>query len=101
LAILRRSGRSARRRTNARNLLRAINAASVRCGLLADGQEKVGLHDLRHSLAGYAFSQKLSAVEVSKLLRHANALVTQTTYAGLAPSAALAAGDKLAAGLGG
>jgi integrase len=83
-----------------RNVLRAINRASERAGLVAEGQEVVGAHDLRHSLAGCAFALGLSPVEVSELLRHANAQVTMTVYAGLTESAVLAAGDKLAAGLG-
>jgi integrase len=83
-----------------RNVLRAINRASERAGLVADGQEVVGAHDLRHSLAGCAFALGLSPVEVSELLRHANPQVTMTVYAGLTETAVLAAGDKLAAGLG-
>lgn len=83
-----------------RNVTRAIQQASRRAGLVCDGQELVGAHDLRHSLAGCAFALGLSPVEVSKMLRHANPQVTMTVYAGLAESAALAAGDKLAAALG-
>jgi integrase len=82
-----------------RNVTRAIGSASRRAGLVKDGQELVGAHDLRHSLAGCAFALSLSPVEVSKMLRHANPQVTMTVYAGLAESAALAAGDKLAAAL--
>ncbi|HEV8460353.1 MAG TPA: tyrosine-type recombinase/integrase, partial [Gaiellaceae bacterium] len=87
-------------RPHRRNVLRAIGSASKRAGLVADGQEVVGAHDLRHSLAGCAFALGLSPVEVSKTLRHANAQVTLTVYAGLAESAALAAGDKLAKAFG-
>jgi integrase len=82
-----------------RNVTRAIQQASRRAGLVSEGQELVGAHDLRHSLAGCAFALGLSPVEVSKMLRHANPQVTMTVYAGLAESAALAAGDKLAAAL--
>ena len=67
-----------------RNALRAVNVASVRAGLVKGGQERVGVHDLRHSLAANAFALGLSPVEVSKLLRHANPQVTLTVYAGLA-----------------
>jgi integrase len=67
-----------------RNALRAINVASVNAGLAPEGTEKVGAHDLRHSLAANAFALGLSPVEVSKLLRHANPQVTLTVYAGLA-----------------
>jgi integrase len=90
-----RTGRSPGRR----DLLTAVNNASVRAGLVKDGEEKVGLHDLGHSLANYAWP-RLSPVEVSKLLRDGNTQVTLTAYAGLDESAVLAAGDKLAAGLG-
>ena len=88
------------KRPHRRNVLRAVNRASERAGLVAEGQEVVGVHDLRHSLAGCAFGLGLSPVEVSKMLRHANAQVTLTVYAGLADSAALAAGDKLAESFG-
>jgi integrase len=77
-----------------------INSASIRAGLVADGQQTVGPHDLRHSLPAYAFSLKLSPVEVARLLRHANPAITLSTYAGMAESVALAVGDKLAAGFG-
>jgi integrase len=83
-----------------RNVTRAIGSASRRAGLVKGGQELVGAHDLRHSLAGCAFALGLSPVEVSKMLRHANPQVTLTVYAGMAEGAALAAGDKLAAVLG-
>jgi integrase len=82
-----------------RNILRAVKSAAERAGLVGDGQEPVGVHDLRHSLAGQAFALSLSPVEVSKMLRHANPQVTMTVYAGLTESAVLAAGDKLAAAL--
>jgi len=82
-------------------VLRAIGCASKCAGLVAEGQEVVGAHDLRHSLAGCAFALGLSPVEVSKMLRHANPQVRLTVYAGLTESATLAAGDKLAQALGG
>jgi integrase len=88
------------KRPHRRNILRAVSSAAERAGLVAEGQEAVGVHDLRHSLAGQAFELRLSPVEVSKMLRHANPQVTMTVYAGMADGAALAAGDKLAAGLG-
>jgi len=79
-----------------RNALRAINVASERAGLVGDGQEHVGCHDLRHSLAANAFALGLSPVEVSKLLRHANPQVTLTVYAGLAGDHVEALSAKLA-----
>jgi integrase len=80
-----------------RNALRAISNASVRAGLVKDGEEKVGCHDLRHSLAANAFALGLSPVEVSKVLRHANPQVTMTVYAGLAEEHVASLGTKLAA----
>ena len=61
-----------------------MNNGSVKAGLVKDGEEEVGLHDLRHSLAAYAFEQKMSPVKIARLLRHANPQVTLTVYAGLA-----------------
>jgi integrase len=90
---------SARGTSCVANVRRAIQQASRRAGLLRDGQELVGAHDLRHSLAGCAFALGLSPVEVSKMLRHANPQVTMTVHAGMAEGATLAAGDKLAAAL--
>jgi integrase len=83
-----------------RNALRAVNVASEHVGLRKDGQERVGCHDLRHSLAANAFALGLSPVEVSKLLRHANPQVTMTVYAGLAGDHVETLSTKLA-GMGG
>ncbi len=70
-----------------RNALRAVNVASKAVGLWSeeDGREPVGLHDLRHSAANYYFSAGWKTRDVSRLLRHANPVVTQTVYGGLAP----------------
>jgi integrase len=70
-----------------RNALRAVNVASKAVGLWSeeDGREPVGLHDLRHSAASFYFKQGLRTREVSRLLRHANAIVTQVAYGGIAP----------------
>jgi integrase len=70
-----------------RNALRAVNVASKAVGLWSeeDGREPVGLHDLRHSAASFYFKQGLRTREVSRLLRHANAVVTQVVYGGIAP----------------
>lgn len=87
------SGRSPSRR----NLLRAVQAAARRAGLVAEGQEQVGLHDLRHSLAANAFGLGLSPAEVARLLRHANPRVTLSVYGGLTSDAVASLGSKLAA----
>jgi integrase len=66
-----------------RNALRAVHAAGDAVGLNGDGREKVGLHDLRHSLAAIALASGLSLPETAALVRHANPQVTATVYAGL------------------
>jgi integrase len=83
------------------NVTRAVNSASKRAGLVAEGQEVVGAHDLRHSLASCARGLGLTLDEVSKMLRHKNPQVTATVYSAWAEGQALTAGDKFAAGLGG
>jgi integrase len=79
-----------------RNVLRAVNAAGVKAGLVAEGQELVGVPDLRHSLAANAFALGLPGPEVARLLRHSDARVTLTVYAGITDDAATALGGKLA-----
>jgi integrase len=65
------------------------------------GTEKVGLHDLRHSLVGLGFASGLSLAEVAVLARHANARVTGQVYAGLSESGRQGIAAKLAgAGVG-
>jgi integrase len=57
---------------------------------------------LRHSCAAFAFSLKMTPVEVARLLRHSDPAVTLSVYAGLtrADDATVAGlGEKLAAGL--
>jgi integrase len=78
-----------------RNALRAVQTAAQNAGLNREGQQPVGLHDLRHSAAGLAFAA-LPLNEVSRLLRHANPRVTSTVYGGLSDDAAAVIGEKLA-----
>ncbi len=66
-----------------RNALRALQTAAVKAGLVNNGQEPIGLHDLRHSLAANSFALGLTDVEVARLLRHANPRVTLMVYADL------------------
>lgn len=80
-----------------RNVLRAVQNAAQRAGLVGEGQEPVGAHDLRHSLAANAFGLGLSPAEVARLLRHANPRVTLTIYAGLTDDAVASLGEKMAA----
>jgi integrase len=81
-----------------RNALRALQTAAVNAELVAEGQEPVGLHDLRHSLAANSFALGLTDVEVSRLLRHANPRVTLTVYADLVEGEmSTKLGQKLAA----
>jgi len=80
-----------------RNVLRAVGNAAQRAGLVAEGQEPIGCHDLRHSLAANAFGLGLSPAEISRLLRHSNPRVTLTLYSGLTDEAIAGLGEKLAA----
>lgn len=81
-----------------RNALRALQRAAESAGLVGEGEEPVGLHDLRHSLAANAFQLGLTPVEVSKLLRHANPKVTLGIYAGITDNAAAQIRERLTAG---
>jgi integrase len=80
-----------------RNALRAIQKAAERAGLVNEGQEPVGLHDLRHSLAANAYALRLTDVEVMRVLRHANVQVTRTVYSGITDEAVAQLGTKLKA----
>ena len=52
-------------------------------GLNADGVERIGCHDLRHSCAGLLFAAGRLAPEVASMLRHADSRVTLMVYAGI------------------
>jgi integrase len=80
-----------------RNALRALQRATEEAGLVKDGQQPVGLHDLRHSLAAYGF-EHLAVNEVSALLRHANTKVTLAVYSGITEEKAARLGERFAAG---
>jgi len=72
-------------------VVRAVNVASEHVGLWSstdesDDREPVGLHDLRHSAANFYFQQGVKTRAVSRLLRHANPVVTQVVYGGIAPA---------------
>ncbi len=85
-----------------RNALRALHTAGDAAGLNREGEEKVGLHDLRHSLVALALASGLSLAEAAVLARHANARVTGQVYAGLSESGRAGIADKLLdAGIGG
>jgi integrase len=82
-----------------RNALRALQRAANRAGLVPEGAEPVGLHDLRHSLAANAFALGLTDVQVARLLRHSSPRVTLTVYAGLVEGDVVSQlGEQLAAG---
>jgi integrase len=89
-----------RRSPGRTNALRAITNAAKRAGLSPEGTQPVGVHDLRHSFAAYAFGLGLTPVQVARMMRHANPQVTLTVYAGLASDAVEELGWKLA-GMGG
>ena len=80
-----------------RNALRAVQTAGDAAGLNPEGGEKVGLHDLRHSLVALALDAGLSLAEVAVLTRHANAHVTAQVYAGHSDSGRKGIAAKLAA----
>ena len=48
-----------------------------------DGAERVGLHDLRHSLIARALAGGMTPTEAARLARHANPGVTMALYVGL------------------
>ena len=75
-----------------------MHTAADAAGLHGDDLERVGLHDLRHSLVAISFELGLTAPEVAVLARHANAKVTLTVYAGLTGDGREKAVAKLAEG---
>jgi Site-specific recombinase XerD len=85
------------KRMSRRNILRSIHAAGDAAGLNPEGTEKVGNHDLRHSMAANALAF-VSMTEAANLLRHSNPQITATTYADLTKDGVKALGEKLAAG---
>jgi len=64
------------------NAGRAIRAAGSRAGL--GGEKRLSPHDLRHSCAGLLLAAGVPVPEVAAIMRHADARVTMTVYAGLA-----------------
>jgi integrase len=80
-----------------RNVHRAVARAAVKVGLVPEGAEPVGVHDLRHSFAAYAFARGLSPVQVARFMRHANPSVTLAVYAGLSQDAVDELGERLSA----
>ena len=86
-----RSGKSPGRR----NVHRAVAHAAQKTGLVPPGAQPVGPHDLRHSFAAFALEGGLSLVETSRLLRHANASITGSIYAGLTDPALARLTSKL------
>ena len=87
-----------------RNVLRAVTNAGKRAGLQPEGTEPIGVHDLRHSLAGVARElPDMTDADLTRLLRHANEYVTKTIYGGrpgTQEAQAQSIGGKLA-GIGG
>ena len=76
-----------------------MQTAAANAGLVKDGQQPVGCHDLRHSLAANAFELGLPLPEVARLLRHASTKVTVAVCAGVAEDGAVERiSEKLAAG---
>ena len=69
-----------------RNALRALHAAGDACGLNGNGRERVGLHDLRHSLVSQVLAGTHHLDVTTAVARHANSGVTSTMYVGLTDS---------------
>jgi integrase len=80
-----------------RNALRAVQQAGDAAGLSPEGTEKVGLHDLRHSLAAAVLERGGSLAELASVLRHANARVSAQVYSGLTDTARAEVASRLAA----
>ena len=80
-----------------RNVLRAVQTAGDGAKLNPEGAEKIGCHDLRHSMAANALALGPSMTDTARLLRHANPQVTATVYADLTDEGVEALGAKLAA----
>jgi integrase len=78
-----------------RNALRAVHRAGDAVGLNPPGSERVGLHDLRHSLVGLALASGMTPPEVAQLARHANPGVTLSMYAGVTETDRAAVWSKL------
>jgi integrase len=78
-----------------RNALRALHKAGDKAGLNPEGAERVGLHDLRHSLVALSLERGATPAEVAEIARHANAKVTMTLYAGLTKDGSGRAAAKL------
>ncbi len=55
----------------------------------------VRVHDLRHTFATLAFSQRISAREVQEILGHANVQTTLNTYTHVAPQMTRQAIDRV------
>jgi integrase len=78
-----------------RNAHRAISRAAVKAGLVPEGAEPVGVHDLRHSLASAALASGCTLAETARLLRHSHPGITARVYAGLAGDSLTRIGAKL------
>jgi integrase len=68
------------------NAARAIRTAGDGAKLNPPGAKRVAPHDLRHSCAGLLLAAGVPAPKVAAILRHADARVTLTVYAGLVES---------------
>jgi integrase len=69
-----------------KNVLRAIYVSGTAAGLNEKGKKKVSPHDLRHSCAALLLAAGVPAPKVAAILRHADARVTLTVYAGVVES---------------
>jgi len=81
------------------NTARAVRAAGDAAKLNPRGVKKVAPHDLRHSCAGLLLAAGVPAPKVAAILRHADARITLTVYAGLVESQRVELLDDLEAAL--
>lgn len=90
------SGRSPGRR----NSLRALQVQAEKLGIEGANGEKVGLHDLRHSLASTLRGLGWADEQIAPVLRHSNARTTATIYGGLASDSLVSIREAAAEALG-
>src|SRR5262245_11944920 len=80
-----------------RNVLRAIYAAGDAAKLNGEGQARVNVHDLRHSLVSNALDSGFTLPEAARLARHASPRVTAAVYSGLSEGREAVMAEKLTA----
>lgn len=90
------SGRSPGRR----NSLRALQVQAEKLGLEGSDGQKLGLHDLRHSLASTLRGLGWVDEQIAPVLRHSNSRTTSAMYGGLSSDSLASIREAAAAALG-